>query len=141
MSKRAGWENRVKVNGIAYRTKRTTIEDSAADLEVTDSEGVPGNPLATEAPGFYAAVPGISKGTFSLQSATFDDDDNPFSAPLSLAAGNYISVEAYPAGLTGVAHVYENCLITKIRHEMDVDGLSPVTIEGVTDGSYTLASE
>lgn len=140
MAKRAGWENRVKVNGIAYATKRTMIESSCADLEVTDSEGNPGNPDAAAAPGCYATVPGISKGTFSLQSATFDDDDNPFAAPLSLEEGDYIDLEAYPAGIDGPGHLFQ-CMITKIRQEMDVDGLSPVTVEGVTDGGYELASE
>jgi hypothetical protein len=141
MAQRAGWEARVKINTIFYAVKRWRVESAASDQDVSNSEGVPGNASspALPQPGYSSSLGGLSKGTFTLTSATFDDEDNPFAAPLLLNEGDWAEIEIFPAGAAGPRHYLANALITRLTNEGEVDGLSPVTIEGVTDGAYQLA--
>jgi len=141
MPQRSGWEARVKLGGLFYAVKTWRFETAVPDLDVSNTEGVAGNGLvAAPAIGYSGALPGLAKGTFTLASATFDDDNNPFAVPLLLRAGIYLAVQIFPARATGVSHLLPNCLIMRVTHEGDVTGLSPVTIEGTTDGAYSVAA-
>jgi hypothetical protein len=142
MALRSGFEARVQLDVTLYAVKRWSIDPETTALDVSNSEGIPG-----DTSGAIAAAPGVGfashirsnkKVRVMLQSATFDDSNNPFAAPLALDVGMYITVAIFPWGLGGDSHS-ARILIDKIKHEGEVDGAQPVTIEGVSDGRYRLA--
>lgn len=140
MTQRAGWEARVTIDGVAYAVKRWSIKPAVTSIDVTNSEGRPGDSTQADAPGYGGVISGVGRAKVMLQSATFDDDDNPFAAPLSLQEGGYHDVVIYPAGLAGDSHEV-HVMIEDLTHEGDVDGPQPVTIEASSDGAYTLAGQ
>lgn len=143
MAQRSGWEVRVKINTTLYAVRRYSMDDSVPDVDVTNSEGVPGDAAnVTNAPGYASVIPGPKKCRVMLQAATFDNANNPYDIPIVIRRGQYYNVTIFPAGLAfpDVVHT-ARIMVTNIRLEGDVNSDQPVTIEGVSDGTYTMADE
>jgi hypothetical protein len=143
MAQLAGFNAQVDINGIAYTVSEYRIDDETPALETTNSEAVLGDGTVDPVGGGYQTnVSGVSQAKVMLKTATFDDTDDVFAAPLSLASAIVVAVSIFPDGRTaGLPHTFPNLRITKVTPEGQINGLQPITIEGVTDGSYSLRNQ
>lgn len=141
MPMRRGADVKVQIDGVTYAVQRVRVGDRSPALNVSNSEGACGNPLIEATDGFATKTPDLREGTLQLVSATFDEDNNPFAAPLSLTSSNWYGVEIFPAGLGGPAHQLGNVLLEEVSHDFNIPGLQPVTLNFQTDGAFSLAGE
>jgi hypothetical protein len=135
MTQRRGADFRVLLNGTFYAVARIEVGGRCPPDVVSNTEGVPGNPLAAIARGFSAIIGDLAEGTMRLVSATFDDANNPYAAPFDVDIGEYVSIIAFPSG-AGFGYNYGNCLVLSYSHSGQVPGLQPLTIEVQTDGLF-----
>jgi hypothetical protein len=138
---RRGADVKVTINGVAYAVQRVRVGDRSPALNVSNSEGMPGNPTYDVVGGFVTKTPDLREGTLELVSATFDEDNNPFASPLSLTSGNWYAVDVFPAGLSGPTAQFGNLLLEDVSHDFNIPGLQPVTLRFQSDGRYVMAGE
>lgn len=138
---RRGADVRITVDGVAFAVSRVRVGDRTTAQNVSNSEGVCGNPLVAPALGFVTKTPDLREGSLEMTAVTFDDENNPFSAPLSFTSGNWYQVSVFPAGLAGPFHDLGNILLTNVTHEFNIPGLQPVNLTFESDGLYVLAGE
>lgn len=139
---RAGYEFRVWIDGNPYAVGRIEVGGRVEPIRTGNTEGYTGNPNAADARGFSAVIPDLSEGRIRLVSATFDDGDNPFSAPISLTLGEYYALEASPVGDTsGFTYDYGNCMLVSYDHTASIPGPQPMTLEFQTDGTFGIVNE
>jgi len=124
----------------AFTVQRVMVRDAVPPQNVSNSEGVPGNPAAgANNAAFQAMIGGESGATIELTQPTFNDTLNPYATPLSLVPGDWIGLLVWPAGrgVTGSDDLaFGSVLITEIELNADVTALEPLTIRGVSDGPY-----
>lgn len=134
--KRRGFEWRVSINGIFYAVQSIGVSARVADIMVSNTEGTPGNPLQAAMPGTVARIPDLPDGEFTLESATFDDSDNPFATPIDLFLGEYYFLSGYPAGLAEAQLVYSwgNCMFMSFDHRARIPGPQPLSLRFAPDG-------
>ncbi len=138
---------------VAHSVKGVSIDRMTPDLDVSNSEGEPGNTEADAAESiadspeqgsFSTTIPGLKKCNVTIRGATYDDEGWPFNSvdPVPFSEGDYISCIVFPDknDLTK-GHHFPSLLVKNVKHEMEVDGLQPVTLECVTDGFYSFRSD
>ena len=125
----------------AYAIARYTIADECQEQDVSNTEGIGGNPsVLSNTPGFGSYIGGLRRFTANLVNATYDALANPFAAPLSLASNIYIAVRVFLGGAPaplGVSWLSTSFFINRISMDGDVRGLQPITVAGIGDGTYT----
>lgn len=136
MAFRAGYRFRVRVNSTAYVSVGVNVAASVDPLDVTNTEGSPGNSAASAATGYAAVIPGVKAMRVSVQGATFDDSDNPFISPLSVQVGNYCTLRVYLSSLSSVSWYCASFLITNVTYSAQVRGLQPVSFDGQSDALF-----
>lgn len=136
MAQRRAADARWKIDGILYAVKRFRRSGRANPIDVSNSEGVPGNPAQPAALGTSACIGDLPEGQFQLVSATFDDAANPFAAPLVLIENSYHTLQHYPAGIAGPAAAAFNALLVEVVSEGQIPGAQPVTLTFQSDGAY-----
>jgi len=143
MAQLAGFNAQVDIDGIPYTVSEYRIDDETPALETTNSEAVRGDGSVDPVGAGYATnTSGVSQAKVMLKTATFDDTNDIFAAPLSIASANVVAVLIYPDGrAAGLPHSFPMLRLTKVTPEGQSNGLQPITIEGVTDGSYFLRNQ
>lgn len=127
---------RVSIGGTFYAVQEVFVGASVQPIRVSNTEGTPGNPEADTARGFTAVIPDLAEGRVRLVSATFNDDENPYAAPIGLDVGEYFEIEVFPAG-EGDSYSYGNCLCVSVSHQGRIPGPQPLTAEFETDGTFS----
>ena len=142
MAMMRGFESKVDITvgsqTVPYNAKSWTVDYSTPPNDVSGTEGIPGNAAGGIAIGKQARLGGLDGGKITINSVTFDPTANEFGNPLTLHVSEFIKVEIYPAGRGQPGHEFQSVLITRLSQQMtDVNGLTPLTIEGETDGNFT----
>lgn len=136
----AGFFAQVDINNLPYTVSEWRVDVEAPALETTNSEAVNGAG-APDTMGFKTSVSGVSVAKIMLKTATFDDTDDIFAAPLALREAMVVSVRIFHDTRLGTAHVFPRVRITKLTVEGQSSGLQPITLEGETDGGFTLRNQ
>src|SRR4051812_30994061 len=129
MPKRRGVDGRWTLNGTAYSVQRYDLGGRLQAIQVANTEGTVGNPNGTVARGYSAKLGDIFEGTVGLTQPTFDENENPFAAPLDLDIGQYVRVKFYPAGLSGPFYDMGDMLLSGMSHSGSVPGAQPLRLE------------
>jgi len=143
MSYWAGYNLKVDLNGVPYAVGRVVVRDSAPAQDVSNTEGLPGNPTPPAGfvanPAFSSALGGQAQATVELVQPTFDNAADPFGAPLAAAPGSFVPCIIYltSRGPATPQWNFANLLITEGELNHDVKALEPLTLRGVSDGAYT----
>lgn len=132
---------RFTIDGVAYAVANVRVGAGVQPCVVSNSEGQPGNPDYPAALGYTSVIPDLAEGQMELQSASYDPDNSPFDAPLSLVQGNYYDLNGYPAGTAELEYHYGNCMLVRIEHTARIPGPSPVNLVFQTDGSFNLPGQ
>jgi hypothetical protein len=137
MTMRRAVDMKVTIKGVLFSVQEFTFDDVCPLDDVSNTNGVTGNPAYGPSPGFASKLPDIKNGRVSLRMATFDDAENPFAAGgLNIGAGSFVPILAYPAGLTGVKWTMSNVAIAQMSNSGHVPGVQPISLQGETDGLY-----
>lgn len=140
----AGHRARIYFGADPYAMKSWSLESECTPLDCSNTEGRPGNPLAANqtARGFASTLVGLRRCRCTFRTATYDTTF-PFGGPATWREGMYLTdCFIYPNNnaLTGAAigapFTFQSVIVSKITVEGEVDGLQPVTIEGVSDGFF-----
>lgn len=134
---RRGVDFRVTINGIFYAVNSIGVSGNVADIMTSNTEGIAGNPNWDTNPlgDFVSRIPDLPDGQFTLGSATFDDDDNPFAGAINLVLGGYYALAAFPAGFQiSLAYQWGNAILTGFDHTGRVPGPQPVNLTFKPDG-------
>lgn len=139
MAKARGFDVKVRISGVTYSVAEYSCDDEAPENDVSNSEGETGSGLgAGSNPEFKSVVASQRQMRVMLRSATYDPDSNPFAAPLAIETGMYLTdVSIFPAGLSESPIAIPVLYVRRASIGGPVSGVQPVTIEGVSDGSYT----
>lgn len=135
----AGFHSKVRIDSSVYTAQRWNVRDTTPDGDVTNTEGVNGNPSAVSTTeGFAAAIPLVSKAEATVTNATFDALESPWAAPRSVTSGLYlINLSIFLNELTGLFWFFPSFLVTESSQDADVQGLMPITFRGRSDGFYS----
>ena len=134
----AGYNVQVDVNSVALAVKRVRVRGTVTDLDVTNTEGQPGNPLAAVAVGFAGRIPGIADCEIVFELPTFDSAANPFQAPRSLVLGAYPVIRVWKQR-RGVGVSYQMVpLVCEVDDDADVKGLQVPSFTVRSDGLFQL---
>lgn len=134
----AGYNLKVRINTNVYAVSRVLIRDAVPPQDVSNTEGNAGNTAAVGGnPAFASALGGQSQATIELTQPTFDSSNNPFTAPLSIAPGSFVSIIVYLNLVGGKNWNFPSVLITEGELNGDVKTLEPITLRGVSDQVYT----
>lgn len=160
---RAGWEGRLGIilydatgaidtaSGYSsvpryFAVKRWEFNPKNPTLDASNTEGKPGRPGASLAPGYQSRLKNLKSCDIRLEQAAYDDGADPFStapsgAGYNLREGKYVKVFVWPdrddAPDTTKAHSAEG-IITDMRYTGEVGGNQAVSISIESDGNYNL---
>lgn len=84
------------INGTAYAYRTINRAGRVNPIDVSNSEGIPGNPNGVTAPGFASTLPDIRSGEITVSEAMFVDESNVYAAPILLAEGKYYDLAFDP---------------------------------------------
>lgn len=144
MAMKAGHQARIRFDDSDYAVKSWQIESETTPLDCSNTEGRPGNSAAANqsAYGFAATLAGLRRARMRFTNATYDDAF-PFGGPTAFTEGDYVNeIQIFPdRDNSSDYHGFASMMVTKVTMEGEVDGLQPVTFEGVSDGQYTWATE
>jgi len=110
-------DGKLTINGVAYSYRTIMRTGRLEPIDVSNSEGYPGNVNGITHPGFRATLPDLRGCEFEVSAAYFDDEDNPYAAPINLIEGGYYDVVWFPFGLTGVAADMGACLCVETSEQ------------------------
>ena len=139
-----GFESKVDIvttgGTTAYNARSWTIAYSTTPNDVSGTEGKPGDSTHTGIPGLQSRLGGLEGARVTLNGVTFDPAANEFGSPLNLRASNFVKVKIYPAGRALPFHDI-HILVSSCTQQMnDPGGLIPFTLEGESDGTFTIAT-
>ena len=135
----AGFQAKVRVNATAYAGATYQISDETPEQDVSNTEGIAGNPLnAVIAIGNTAVIAGLKRYTATIRNATFDVLSNPFTAPFLLASGTYIALRVFLNGAAGVSWNCASFFVNRTGSDGDVKALQPISFSGIGDGAYSV---
>lgn len=103
MTRARAADGKMTINGSPYSYQTVNRVGRVNPIDVSNSEGVPGDVNGVTAEGFASTLPDIRSGEFTVSQAMFIDTDSPYEAPILLQEGNYYDLAFYPAGLSGPA--------------------------------------
>ena len=147
----AGFNAKVRINGLVYVAATYRARDLANDAEVSNTEGIPGNPAADGGvlniivPQAESRITALQHMEAEVRNATFDLLRNPFAVPpgpnvsltgAGIKPGNYIYLQIFPAGITSVSWLSPSFMILESSQDGDVKMLQPVSFSGKSDGFY-----
>lgn len=145
MAQRAGWEARIQINPNAgngqtanwvyFACRRWSFSPEGPGLDFSNTEGKPGNPFLANARGFAATGKNLRRARGRVETATFDDTDDPFASPYNIREQVYIGLRIYPAG-SGVLHQFDTVYVERVTLEGEVGGSQPFSFEFISDGNY-----
>ncbi len=134
MAARAGFNFKVRLNSNIYYAKDCRVHLTGADLNVSNSEGIQGGSgLSYNTLGWMARICGLRDVEFTITQATFDDNNNPFSNPISLHVGQYVGVVVWLNGINLQGWAVDNALVLDVDNANDVNGLEVVTLTAKGD--------
>ena len=152
MARKVGYDARVRIGVFSsttslgtmvnYAVRRWVWDESSPGQDTTNSEGIPAmGDDSTNSPaavGYAATARNIRRVRVTLEQATFDDqaNQNPWASPLVITAGKYIRVEIYPDRSASTYHFVRTLYVERVNPSGDVNGLQPITLEGVSDGVF-----
>lgn len=138
----AGFQAKIRVNSTAYAGATYQLSDECPEQDVSNTEGIPGNPLAAAniAIGNTAVIGGLKRFMATIRNATFDVLSNPFAAPFAIASSTYIALLVFLNGAAGVKWSAPSFYVNRSSSDGDVKGLQPVAFGGIGDGAYSVPS-
>lgn len=141
MAHRSGYEWRVTIGdaGGNWGAKGFSIVQETTEASVANSEGIIGKTggAADSTASFDAHVRTLRRARITIRFATFNDSADLFAAPLSLKEGDHHAMSVSHLRNNTKKWTFPSVLITKVTQEGEIDGLQPLTIEGITDGAYS----
>jgi hypothetical protein len=96
-------DGKMTIDGAPYAYRVINRAGRVNPIDVSNSEGIPGNPAAAAGPGFASTLPDLRSGEFTVSQAMFVASDNPYEAPILLQEGEYYDLNFFPADLDGTA--------------------------------------
>jgi hypothetical protein len=138
----SGSDSRIDLEAVPYAVRRWRIVETSPAQVIDNTEGKPGDPGGTAAPGKGSRLPGNRTVRVELEEATFDADadENIFAGPIAVIAKNYLWVKIYPYGREFDYHLI-HFQVETIDHTGEAGGLQPITLSGTSDGDYWLYGE
>lgn len=137
----AGFQAKIRVNSTAYAGASYRIADECQEQDVSNTEGIAGNPAApSNTVGYSGYIGGLRRFTADIRNATFDVLSNPFLAPFSLAASSYIALRVFLNGSSGVSWQSNSFFVNRIGTDGEIRGLQPISFSGLGDGFYSVPS-
>jgi hypothetical protein len=136
----AGFNAKGRVNNVAYAFASYTARDANPEQDVTNTEGIPGNPNLpgnTSVDG-QSVVPAIHHMEANVRNPCFDVLANPFAQPVGIQAGTFIALRIYVNGVGGVSWNAPSFYVNSADMNGEVRGLQPVAFAGVSDGFYSV---
>lgn len=136
MAPLAGFAARIQLNGANnFSGASWSIQQRAQGVDVSNIEGVPGNPTATGTPAKSSKIASVIDVTVRVTNASFNTSENYWLAPFSLAVGIYVAVRIFP--LKGDKSWYfPSALVTGCNYSGQVRGAQPVEFEFEGDGVW-----
>jgi hypothetical protein len=136
----AGFNMKGRINSTAWAFATCQWRDTADDLDVTNTENIPGNPAlpGNVGIGARAVITGIQHLEATIRSATFDVLSNIFAAPFGLNPSTYIDLRVFMNGTAGVSIQSPSFFIREASIDGDVNRLEPVSFMGTSDGFYSI---
>jgi hypothetical protein len=136
----AGFNMKGRINSTAWAFATCQWRDTADDLDVTNTENIPGNPAlpGNVGIGARAVITGIQHLEATIRSATFDVLSNIFAAPFGLNPSTYIDLRVFMNGAAGVSIQSPSFFIREASIDGDVNRLEPVSFSGTSDGLYSI---
>lgn len=95
-------DGQVFINTVAYAYRSVQRTGRVNPIDVSNSEGIPGNPAGAPGVGFSSTLPDLRGCEFTLTQAVFVDELNPYAAPINLREGNYYDLAFSPSEDTDV---------------------------------------
>ncbi len=149
-SLQAGFKAKILVANTHYSSAVWTVDAVVPDLRTPNVEGALSvtqkNGFAPftgnrEDVGFITRRPGLVSADVMVRNATFDVEENPFSAPLLFALGlaasaDYYAVQILPAGMDGPKWDFPYLMIVQLSQQSSSTGLSPITFMGRSHGKF-----
>lgn len=147
----AGFNAKGRINTAVYTFATYRARDTAQDQNVSNTEGIPGNPSfpagvnGTIATNNDSRITSQSHMEADVTNATFDTLANPFGAPTGpntpiggavVKSGQYIALRIYPAGIGSVSWWSPSFMVLTNSQDGDVKALQPVSFSGMSDGWY-----
>lgn len=145
----AGFNAKVRINGAVFVAQSYRCRDLVDDLDVSNTEGVPGNPNGgVQGPSTESRFSGLQHMEAQVRNATYDANANFFAVYSSnqptvgatVKSGMYIALKIYPGSVngapTGNSWNAPSFLVTETDMEMNIHGLQPVSFSGKSDGFY-----
>lgn len=90
------------INGAAYAYRSIQRAGRVNPIDVSNSEGLTGDPAGVALPGFSSTLPDIRGSEFTVSQSVFIDEINPYSAPINLVEGGYYDLIFAPSADTNV---------------------------------------
>lgn len=152
----AGFNARVNINNGFYRCSSFRARDTAMDQDVSNTEGVPGNPQWVDtgsgnlglASTLESRMVSLSHMEAEVRNPTFDWAANPFGipsgvnttfgGPAQVVVGQYINLTIFPS-FAGDATAFwwsPSFLVLNASMDMEITRLEPVAFDGRSDGNY-----
>lgn len=143
MTKARAADARLRIAGVPYAVQNFRRTGRVNPIGVANTEGIPGNSdLNTANSNFDAVLPDIRSGEFTVRQAVFDDENNPYAAPVSLVEGGYYELVWFPSGLAGPSADLGFCLCTECGEEGTVGNGAVIPYASFrTDGQYSIPGE
>ncbi len=134
---------RFSINGTFFPVRRYSQRTVAPEVDVSNTESIPGNPLilggvsGTGGP-CRSFIGDIMHTELTITTASYDDERDPMTG-FGLVKGEYALVSWFPAGANGTSYGPWNMLVTEVTHDGEVgQGAQPVSIKLLTDGEFNL---
>ena len=122
-----------------YRIQKATVDERSktGDVTSTSSDAITpaGSARATHVAG--ETIVCVSDVEVTLVQASYDPILNLFGAPNLIRVGTYLQIEIFPDGLTSTPWDITVTQVTNVRHEVDTNGLQPITLTAISRGAWS----
>lgn len=126
-----------------YRIQKATIDERSktGDVTSTSSDALTpaGSARATHVAG--ETIVCVSDVEVTLVQASYDPILNLFSTPNFIRVGTYLRIEIFPDGPASSPWDILVSQVTNFRHEIDANGLQPITLTAISRGAWVRPGE
>ncbi len=134
----AGYQFKLTINGVRYAAVECSAEMVAADLDLTNSEGIGNDPNMIETPGNEVHDSGNVVCRVTVTTASFDLLNNPFAGPLLIIPGAYIALSYGLFGDVNPAWIFPSMKVLTGGTRSNVKALSPFNFSAVSNGDFII---
>lgn len=124
MSKQAGYQFKIRINGAIYSAQNVEVDDAVGEQDVTESEDN----------GNHQPLDGKRRMQIRVTKATYDPAANPFTGAASVSVRKTVAIVYYIDGVGGDNWDLPSALVIQTTQRGEVAGLQPVSFTAVGSG-------